>query len=84
MGNRRKQGNMTPQKANNQTIEYLMDSVGDETLVSKFKGMIRIFKEFKRDIQKQVNEFQENTDKKLKKVQKQLNKLKEDINKALE
>jgi hypothetical protein len=63
MGNRRRQGNMTPQKVNNHTIEDLMSSEGDENSVSRFKRMmIRMFKEFKEDTQK------ENMDKKVKKA----------------
>jgi archaellum component FlaC len=44
-----------------------------------------MFNEFKKvlkeNIQNQLNEFQENMDKKLEKTQKQLNELKEDFNK---
>jgi hypothetical protein len=40
MGNKRRQGNMTPQKVNNHTIKHLMNSRGDETSVSKFKSMM--------------------------------------------
>jgi hypothetical protein len=47
---------MTLRKVNNHTIEDLMDSEGDEISVFKFKRMM-MFKEFKEDIQKQVNEF---------------------------
>jgi uncharacterized membrane-anchored protein YhcB (DUF1043 family) len=42
---------------------------------------IKMFKELTKDIQKQLNEFQESSDIKLEKTQKQLNELKEDINK---
>jgi hypothetical protein len=60
MGNRRKQRNVN---VNNHTREELMDSKGNETSVFKFKRMVIIkFKDFKTDIQKQVNEFQENVD----------------------
>jgi ABC-type Zn uptake system ZnuABC Zn-binding protein ZnuA len=60
-------------------IEDLVDREGDETSVSKFKRMmIRIFKEFEEDIQKQVSEFQKNVNKKHEKGQKQLNEIKED------
>jgi hypothetical protein len=57
------------QRVHNQTIEDLLDSEGDEFLFAEVRRkMIRIFDELevelKRDIQKQLNEFQENTDKK--------------------
>jgi uncharacterized membrane-anchored protein YhcB (DUF1043 family) len=59
-----------------------MYSKGNETSVSQFKRMfIKMFKELTKDIQKQLNEFQESSDIKLEKTQKQLNELKEDINK---
>jgi hypothetical protein len=55
---RRKQGNMTPQKVNNHTIKDLMDSEEDETSVSEHMTMmIRMIKEVKEDLQKQVNEI---------------------------
>jgi hypothetical protein len=48
--------------------------------------MIRVFndikEELKEDIQKQLNEYQENTDKQLEKTQKQLNEFKENFNKV--
>jgi hypothetical protein len=40
--------------------------------------MIRMFKEFKQGIQKQLNESHKNMDKKIEKTQKQLNELTED------
>jgi hypothetical protein len=44
--------------------------------------MTRMFNDLKEDIQKQINESQENRFKKhLKKTQKQLNEIKEDFNK---
>jgi hypothetical protein len=63
MGNRRRQGNVTPLKVNNHTIEDLMDSEGSKTSVSEFKRMISMYKEFKEEIQNQANEFQKNMDK---------------------
>jgi hypothetical protein len=81
MVNRRMQGNMFPPKVNIHTVKDLGDSERDETSVSKFKRMIRIFKELKEVIQKEVNDFQVNMDKKFEKVQKQLNELKEHTNK---
>jgi molybdenum-dependent DNA-binding transcriptional regulator ModE len=56
---------MTLQKANNHTIEDLVDSEGDESSVAEVRRMmIRMFNELKEDIQKQFNESQENMDKK--------------------
>jgi formylmethanofuran dehydrogenase subunit E-like metal-binding protein len=60
MGNRKRQGNMTPQNVNNHTTGDLMDSRRDETSVSKLKMMVRMIKEFQEDKQKQVKEIQEN------------------------
>jgi hypothetical protein len=60
------QGNMTPQNIYNYTIEDLVDSEGDKTSVSELRRMmIRVFKELKENIQKQINKSQENMDKKL-------------------
>jgi hypothetical protein len=57
---------MTLQKVHNHTIEDLVDSEGDESSVSVVQNMmIRKFKEFKDDIQKQLNEFQDTVAKKL-------------------
>jgi hypothetical protein len=40
-----------------------VDSKGNETSVSEYKRMMkRMFKELEEDIQKQLNEFQENID----------------------
>jgi hypothetical protein len=53
MGNRRRQGTMTPWKVNKHTIEDLVDSEGDETSASQIKRMIfRMLKELKEDIKK--------------------------------
>jgi hypothetical protein len=52
MGRKRKQGNMTPQKANNHSIEDLKESEGDESSVAVVKRMIRMFNELKEDIKK--------------------------------
>jgi transcription termination factor NusB len=68
MGNKRKQRNMTPQKVNNHTKD---DLVGTQ------KNDAKMFKDLKKDIQKQISELQENMDKKIQKIQKQLNELKE-------
>jgi hypothetical protein len=44
---------------------------GDKSSVADIRRMmIRMFYELKENIQKQLNEFQENTDKKLEKTQK--------------
>jgi hypothetical protein len=75
---------MIPQKANDNTIEDMVESEGDEPSVAEVRRlMIRMFNELKEDIQKQLNESQENTDLKIpEKTQKQLNsELKEDFNK---
>jgi hypothetical protein len=56
-GNRKRQGDMIPEKVNNHTTKDLMDREGDETSVSIFnRMMIRMIKEVKEDTQKQVNE----------------------------
>jgi ElaB/YqjD/DUF883 family membrane-anchored ribosome-binding protein len=76
---------MTPQKANNNIIEDLMQSERDDFPGAELRRMIRKFnelnKEHKENIQKQFKEYQENMDKKLKKTQKQLNEVREDFNK---
>jgi site-specific DNA-adenine methylase len=59
-----------------------VESERDESPVSDVKRiMIRMFHELKEDIQKQLNECQQNTDKKHKKTHKWLNELREDFNK---
>jgi molybdenum-dependent DNA-binding transcriptional regulator ModE len=69
MGRKRRQGNMTPQKTNNNIIEDLVESKGDESPVTDIRRMIiRMFNELKEGIQKQFNDSQENKDKKLKKT----------------
>jgi hypothetical protein len=46
MGAKRRQGNMTPQKVDNQTIEDLVDSEGNESLDAEVRiMMIRMFNE---------------------------------------
>jgi DNA anti-recombination protein RmuC len=72
---------MTPQKANNNIIEDLMQSERDDFPGAELRRMIRKFNEHKENIQKQFKEYQENMDKKLKKTQKQLNEVREDFNK---
>jgi hypothetical protein len=42
MGDKRRQENTTPQKANNHIREYFMESEGDETTVADLKRMITI------------------------------------------
>jgi hypothetical protein len=72
---------MTPQKANNHTVEDLVDSEREESPVSDVRRMIiRMFEELI-ELQKQLNEYQEDTDKKLEKTQKLLTEVKEDFNK---
>jgi hypothetical protein len=44
MGNRRRNGNTTPQKVNNHTVEDLVDSDGDEISVSEVKRMLKSLK----------------------------------------
>jgi peptidyl-tRNA hydrolase len=54
---------MTPQKANSYTIEDFVVSERTESSVADIrKMMIRMFKELKEIIQKQLNEFQEKMD----------------------
>jgi hypothetical protein len=55
---------MTPQKANNITTKDLVDSEGEESPAAEFRRiMVRIFDEFTKHIQIQLNEYQENTEK---------------------
>jgi hypothetical protein len=82
MGNKRRQGNMTPQKVNSHTIEDLVDSEGNESAVADIRKITRMSKELKDDLQKQLNESQKKKgQKKLEKTQEQLSELKEDFNK---
>jgi hypothetical protein len=54
MENKRRQGNMTPQKVHNHTVEDLVDSEWEESSVSGVRRMItRMFKKSKEEIQKQ-------------------------------
>jgi hypothetical protein len=51
-GEKRRQGNTTPQKANNKTIEDLVESEEGESSVTDVRRMmIRMFYELKEDIQ---------------------------------
>jgi predicted Fe-Mo cluster-binding NifX family protein len=51
MERKRRRGNMTPQKANNYTIEGLVESEGDESAISDLRRMmIRVFNRLKVDI----------------------------------
>jgi hypothetical protein len=84
MGRKRSQGH--PQKTSNNIKEDMVESEGDESPVTDLrKMMIRMFSKLKEDlkenIQKQINEYQENIKKKLENTQKQLNELREDFNK---
>jgi hypothetical protein len=77
MWRKRRHGNTSPQKANNTTIEDLMESEEDESPVANVKRMmIRMYnehnKEHKEDTQEQLNESPDNKDKKIEKTQKQL------------
>jgi hypothetical protein len=65
-GNKRRQGNMIPQKGNNHKIEVLVDNEGDESSDAEVRRMkIRMFNklkmEHKQDIQKQPSESQQDT-----------------------
>jgi hypothetical protein len=67
MERKRKQRNVTLQKTNNNIIEDLMESYGDESPVADLKRMmIRMFKELKEELKeimkKTHNEYQENMD----------------------
>jgi hypothetical protein len=54
MGKKRRQGNMTPQKAHNNATDDLMDSERDESPVpGVIRMMIRMFNELNEGIQKQ-------------------------------
>jgi hypothetical protein len=73
MGTKR-EGNTTPQLANSNIIEDLMESEGDESPVADLKRMmIRKFneleEELKENMQKQFNKYQESMNKKLKKTE---------------
>jgi predicted transcriptional regulator len=76
---------MTPQKAHYHTIENLVDNEGGKSPLTEVRKMIirlsNVLKvEFKEDLQKQLNESQENMNKKFEKTQRQLNEIK-DVNK---
>jgi hypothetical protein len=73
MQNKRRQGNMTPQKDNDHKIGDLVDSEMDDSSVAEVRRMmIKVFNQLKENIHKQFNESQENMDKKFEKTQKQL------------
>jgi hypothetical protein len=55
---------MTPQKVNNYIIENVVDSEGDDSFAKARRKITRMFKEIKEDLQKQLNESQDNIDKK--------------------
>jgi hypothetical protein len=62
MGRKRRQENMSPQKAKNNIIKNLMECKGDESPVADFKRMMkRMFDEAKEELrenmQKQLNEY---------------------------
>jgi hypothetical protein len=50
-GNKIRQGNMTPQKVNNHTIEDLVESEGDEFPVAEVR---RMFNEFKEELKENI------------------------------
>jgi hypothetical protein len=55
MGRKRRQGNMTPQKANNNIIEDLMERERDESLVDDLRRtMIRMFNELEEELKKSM------------------------------
>jgi hypothetical protein len=54
MGRKRRQGNVTPQKSNNNIIEDLMERKGDESLVADLKRMIRKFKELEGELKENM------------------------------
>jgi hypothetical protein len=62
MGRKRRQRNKTPQKANNNIIEDLVESKGDKFPVADLKLMMRrksneLEEELKENIQKQFNDY---------------------------
>jgi hypothetical protein len=58
---------MTLQKTKNNIIEDLVEGEGEESTVGDIRRMIiRVFNELIEDIEKQLNESQENTVRKLK------------------
>jgi hypothetical protein len=55
MGRKRRQGNMTPQKANNNIIEDLMESKVDESPVADLKRMkIRKFNKLEEELKENM------------------------------
>jgi hypothetical protein len=65
---KKKAGSMTPQKTSNNIIEDLAGSEGVESPIAGLRGMmIRMFNELKEDIKEKLNEYQGDTDKKLRK-----------------
>jgi hypothetical protein len=53
IGRKRRQGNMTPQKTNNNIIEDTVESEGHEFPVTDLRGMFNEFKEeFEENMQK--------------------------------
>jgi tRNA uridine 5-carbamoylmethylation protein Kti12 len=71
MQRKRRQGNTTPQKSQNNRIGDLVESEGDEVLVVDLRRlMIRMFnklkEEFIHDMQKQLSESQNNMEEELK------------------
>jgi hypothetical protein len=51
-GRKRKQENMSPQKTNNNIIEDLVESEGDEFPVSDIRRVIRMFNELREVLNK--------------------------------
>jgi uncharacterized protein YeaO (DUF488 family) len=72
---------MTPQKVNNHTVEDLLFSEMDESPLVEVRRKISMlnehYEEFKEDIQKQLNESQENTE--LKKTSKRHTKIQNEL-----
>jgi tRNA uridine 5-carbamoylmethylation protein Kti12 len=71
MQRKRRQGNTTPQKSQNNRIGDLVENEGDEVLVVDLRRlMIRMFnklkEEFIHDMQKQLSESQNNMEEELK------------------
>jgi hypothetical protein len=55
MGRTRRQGNMTPQKTNNNMIKDLVKSEGYESLVAGARRMMtRMFNELKEELKKDI------------------------------
>jgi hypothetical protein len=60
MRNKRRHGNMTPQKSNNHKTEVLVDNEFAEVRRMMIRMFNKLKDEHKEDIKKQLNESQEN------------------------